>query len=152
MNPLNYAKIDIALVNAVAYQRACQLPGSQSFSITLSNGETSARSASASAEKPIDLTGIPEEYHDFADVFSKVKANKLPPHRPHNLKINIEEGSTPPLSPIYSLSKTELEWLREFLDENCKDLWHYKCPYWDVAEDKPHCLYLCRVEKTLHIT
>src|ERR1700720_3695337 len=34
----------------------------------------------------------------------------------------------------------------------CKDLWHCKCPYWDVAEDKPHCLYLCRVEKTLHIT
>src|SRR3984957_9184965 len=63
-NPPNYAKIDIALVNAVAYQHACQLPGSQSFSITLSNGKTSAL-----AEKPIDLTGIPEEYHDFADVF-----------------------------------------------------------------------------------
>src|SRR3984957_294083 len=118
MNPPNYAKIDIALVNAVAYQRACQLPGSQSFSITLSNGETSARSASASAEKPIDLTGVPEEYHDFADVFSKVNANKLPPHRPYILKINIEEGSTSPLGPIYSLSKTELEALREFLDEN----------------------------------
>src|ERR1700723_2288630 len=37
MNPLNHPKIDIALVNAVAYQCACQLPGSQSFSITLSN-------------------------------------------------------------------------------------------------------------------
>src|ERR1700722_13627744 len=34
-NPLNHAKIDIALVNAVTYQRACQLPGSQSFSITI---------------------------------------------------------------------------------------------------------------------
>ena len=49
MNPLNHAKIDIALVNAVAYQCACQLPGSQSFSITLSNGETSACSAMALA-------------------------------------------------------------------------------------------------------
>src|SRR6202041_432120 len=105
-NPRNYAKIDIALVNAVAYQRACQLPGSQSFSIALSNGETSAHSALAVAEKPIDLTGVPEEYHDFADVFSKVKANKLPPHRPYDLKINIVERSTPPLGPIYSLSKT----------------------------------------------
>src|SRR6202040_1632484 len=118
MNPPNYAKIDITLVNAVAYQCACQLPGSQSFSITLSNGETSARLASASAEKPIDLTGVPEEYHDFADVFSEVKANKLPPHRPYNLQINIEEGSTPPLGLIYLLLKTELEALREFLDEN----------------------------------
>ena len=67
------------------------------------------QSASASASTLIDITGIPEEYHDFADVFSEVKANKLPPHRPYNLKINIEEGSTPPLGPIYSLSKTELE-------------------------------------------
>ena len=74
--------------------------------------------ALASAEKLIDLTGIPKECHDFADVFSEVKANKLPPHRPYNLKINIEEGSTPPLGLIYSLSKTELEALREFLDEN----------------------------------
>src|SRR6202041_678622 len=117
-NPPNYAKIDIALVNAVAYQHACQLPGSQSFCITLSNGETSVRSALALAEKPIDLTGIPKEYHDFTDLFSEVKANKLPPHRPYDLKINIEDGSTPPLGPIYSLSKTELEALREFLDEN----------------------------------
>ena len=86
----------------------------------MSNGETLAHSASASAsaEKPIDLTGVPKEYHDFADVFSEVKANKLPPHRPYDLKINIEEGSTPPLGPIYSLSKIELEALQEFLDEN----------------------------------
>src|ERR1700722_17618821 len=117
-NPLNHAKIDIVLVNAVTYQRACQLPGSQSFSITLSNGETLACSALALAEKLIDLTGIPKKYHDFADVFSEVKANKLLPHRPYDLKINIEEGSTPPLGPIYSLSKTELEALREFLDKN----------------------------------
>ena len=79
------------------------------FSITLSNGETSARSALASAEKLIDLTSVPKEYHDFADMFSEVKANKLPPHRPYDLKINIEEGSIPPLGPIYSLLKTELE-------------------------------------------
>src|ERR1700720_3390499 len=58
-NPPNHAKIDIALVNAVAYQHACQLPGSQSFSITLSNGKTSVHSALASAEKLIDLTGVP---------------------------------------------------------------------------------------------
>ena len=118
MNTPNYVKIEIALVNTVAYQHTCQLPRSQSFSITLSNGETSACSALALAEMPIDLTGIPEEYHNFADVFSKVKANKLPPHKPYDLKINIEEGFTPPLGPIYSLSKTELEALREFLDEN----------------------------------
>src|ERR1700722_915461 len=83
-NPPNHAKIDIALVNAVAYQCACQLPRSQSFSITLSNGKTSACSALASAEKLINLTGVPKEYHDFTNVFSEVKANKLPSHRPYD--------------------------------------------------------------------
>src|ERR1700720_343586 len=78
----------------------------------------SAQSNSTLAKMPIDFTSVPKEYHDFADMFSEVKANKLPPHRPYNLKINIEEGSTPSLSLICSLSKTELEALQEFLDEN----------------------------------
>ena len=52
----------------------------------------------------MDLSSIPSEYHDYADVFSKSEANTLPPHRPYDLKINLEEGTSPPLGPIYSLS------------------------------------------------
>ena len=61
---------------------------------------------------------VPEEYHDFADVFDKAKADTLPPHRPYDLKINLEEGSTPPLGHMYSLSQTELTTLRDFIDEH----------------------------------
>jgi len=51
---------------------------------------------------------IPPEYHDFLDVFSKSKANKLPDHNPaYNHHINLEEGKQPPFGPIYSLSKVE---------------------------------------------
>jgi len=56
MNIPNHVKIDIALVNAVTYQHAFQLPRAQSFRITLSNGKTLAHLASASPETPIDLT------------------------------------------------------------------------------------------------
>ena len=56
----------------------------------------------------VDLSGIPEDYHDFADVFSKVKANTLALHCLYDLKINLEEGKTPLHGPIYSLSQTEL--------------------------------------------
>ena len=65
----------------------------------------------------MDLSNVPEEYHEFADVFDKAKAQTLAPHRPYDLKINLKEGYTPPLGQVYSLSQTELKALREFLDE-----------------------------------
>ena len=48
---------------------------------------------SAKMEDPIDLSSVPEDYHEYADVFSKGKADTLPPHHPSiNLKIDIEDG------------------------------------------------------------
>ena len=44
----------------------------------------------------VNLDGVPEEYHDFADVFSKAKAGVLADHRPYDLKITLEEGASPP--------------------------------------------------------
>ena len=61
---------------------------------------------------------LPEDYHDFADVFSKSKAGKLADHRPYDLKITLDEGTVPPFSPIYFLSQEELAALRKFIDEN----------------------------------
>ena len=63
---------------------------------------------------------VQEHYHDFADVFSKVSANTLAPHRSYDLKINLEDGTLPPLSPIYSLSVSKLQSLQDFLDELLK--------------------------------
>jgi hypothetical protein len=57
-------------------------------------------------------------YHEFADVFSKSKASTLPPHREYDLKIELEEGTHPPLGTLYSLSQSELTALRTFLDEH----------------------------------
>ena len=99
----------ISFVNAAAFVRACKLPGSQTFRLQ----------ASATFEAtPADLTNVPEEYHDFADVFSKAKSDRLPEHRPYDLKINLEEGTEPPLGTMYSISQVELQALRAFLDEN----------------------------------
>jgi len=64
------------------------------------------------------MNNVPEEYHDFADVFSKSKAGKLADHRPYDLKITLDEGTSPPFGPIYSLSQEELAALRKFIDEN----------------------------------
>jgi len=55
------------------------------------------------------LSNIPPEYCQFADVFDKQCSKLLPGHCPHDLAIQMEEGTTPPLGPIYSLSVLELQ-------------------------------------------
>jgi hypothetical protein len=107
----------IAIINAAAFALACRLEGSVQFSLQLRPKESKLRSTSIVPD-PVNLSDIPPEYHEFADVFSKAKASQLPPHREHDLKIDLEEGTSPPLGTLYSLSVTELEALRTFLDEN----------------------------------
>ena len=60
---------------------------------------------------------VPAAYHDYAEVFSSAEAAYLPPHRPYDHTIDLEEGATPPYGPIYSMSETELKALREYLDD-----------------------------------
>src|SRR6266446_7180392 len=77
------------------------------------------KAKAASTAQPEDtLSGVPQEYHEFRDVFSGEKANVLAPHRLYDLKINLEEGVKPFHGPIYSLSPPELTALREFLEEH----------------------------------
>ncbi|SJK99886.1 uncharacterized protein ARMOST_03197 [Armillaria ostoyae] len=64
------------------------------------------------------MSDVPAEYHNFADVFSDLLSEKLSEHRPYDLKINLEEGTSPPLGPIYSLSESKLKALQEFIDDN----------------------------------
>src|SRR5882724_2017947 len=64
------------------------------------------------------MSTVPEDYHDFTDVFSKSKASKLADHRPYNLKITLDEGTSLPYGPIYSLSQEEPVALHKFIDEN----------------------------------
>ena len=64
------------------------------------------------------MSNVPAKYHDFKDVFNKARADTLPTHQPYNLRIELEEGTTPPFGPIYSLSLYELQTLHEFIDEH----------------------------------
>ena len=57
-----------------------------------------------------DLSRIPPEYHEFAEVFNKKESDKLPDHGPYDHQIPLEEGATlPPAQPIYRLTPEELE-------------------------------------------
>ena len=61
------------------------------------------------------MTGVLPDYHEFTDIFSKTRASTPALHQPYDLKIELEEGTSPPFGPIYSLSQSELKSLQEFL-------------------------------------
>ena len=107
----------IALVSTLAFTLAYCLEGSVQYSMQLYLQESDLHSASTTLGTT-DLSRVPSDYHDFADVFSKSKADTLAPHCEHDLKINLEDGASPPLRATYSLSSSELGSLHEFLDEH----------------------------------
>ena len=107
----------VTLINAKAFRCESTMQASQCFHLQVVTPEATGQSVSASPVT-INLDGVLEEYHNFVDVFSKSKARVLADHRPYDLKITLDEGASPPLRPIYSLSQEELLALRKFIDEN----------------------------------
>ena len=98
----------IAFINAAMYACACKLEGSAQFSLQLHQEPDGKLHTSSLGDVP-DLSTVPKVYHNFADVFSKVNASSLPPHHHFDLKIELEEGASPPPRRLYSLSPFELD-------------------------------------------
>ena len=117
---LNPLEPQITFLDAVAFARACKEEGTESFQIHISDPNSASGWSAQKSGTPVDLSSIPSEYHNYADVFSKSKADTLPPHRPYDLKINLEEGTSPPLGLNYSLSPAELATLCKFIGEHLK--------------------------------
>ena len=67
----------VTLINASAYAHACKLEGTQHFQLRISLPEVTGCSTSFT---PVNLNALREDYHNFADVFSKSKAGKLAEH------------------------------------------------------------------------
>ncbi|KAJ1194909.1 hypothetical protein NDU88_004194 [Pleurodeles waltl] len=60
---------------------------------------------------------IPKEYEDLVAVFDEKEAEKLPPHRPYDCKIELEPGAILPCSRIYALTEAENQHLKDYLDQ-----------------------------------
>ncbi|MBW0532783.1 hypothetical protein O181_072498 [Austropuccinia psidii MF-1] len=63
------------------------------------------------------LKVVPPAYHQYLDLFSKVKSEKLPPHRTCDHHIELE-GLLPPVGVIYPLSNEDSETLRDYISES----------------------------------
>ena len=121
LSPADWSKpgkpLRVTLIDAKAFTRKSTVQGSQCFHLQVVTPEATGQSAT-NLLGPINLDGVPKEYHDFTDIFSKSKAGVLADHRPYDLNITLEDGASPPLRPIYSLSQEELLALHKFIDEN----------------------------------
>jgi len=93
-----------------------KLLDSSNFELCLCSSDILANSAKLA--KAPDLSNVLSEYHKFADVFSKTKAEVLTSHHSYDLKINLEEGAQPLVGPIYSLLASKQEALKKFIKEN----------------------------------
>ena len=76
--------------------------------------------AEANSKKP-ELTPkqlVPEEYHEYLDVFDEEKANCYPESRPWDHKIEMKTGFEPKSFKTYNLTPEEQTELDKFLKEN----------------------------------
>src|SRR5882724_682037 len=111
---LLFSQIGKSVLDTAAYSCASKLEGLNCLQLWISLPEVTGHSMTTSETKVNEY----HSYHDFVDIFSKSKASKLADHRPYDLKITLDEGTSLPYGPIYSLSQEELAALRKFIDEN----------------------------------
>jgi len=77
-------------------------------------------STALAAEKEKEPIVLPLEFSDFADVFKKPEV-PLPPHRPFDHTIELDDSFVLRQVKNYSLNPKEMEALKAFIDENFKE-------------------------------
>jgi hypothetical protein len=111
----------VALIGAAAFAFVCNQPSTELFFMSYKEDDGGTiELLSQEAEPDVDLPAIPSEYHEFSDLFSKKKADKLPLHQIYDHTIPLEEGKMPPFGPIYKCSPVELEATREYIETNLR--------------------------------
>jgi len=105
--------LDIATIGAAPMMVLSRKKNHTIFTVTMRDIDKAL-----AVEKPLDLSKLPEEYREFADLFSRELSDKLPPRRPYDHKIPLIPGAVPPFGPLYGMSQNELLVLKKYLEEN----------------------------------
>jgi len=71
-------------------------------------------------EKVTIIDRLPDQYHDYLDLFTPSTAEKLAPCRAFDHAIDLKPDTQPPWGPIYPLSQKHVEALRTYLDDMLK--------------------------------
>lgn len=114
IRPINIAAVSLDACRRFAH-RGCEI-----FVTTIEDIDKILTRDGPPSTEPEILNQLPKELQDFADVFSPKKADRLPPHRPYDHEIRLLPGKDLPFGPLYSMSRDELQALRDWLEENLK--------------------------------
>ena len=81
-------------------------------------------------EEKTDKELVPQEYHEYLDIFSEEKAAQFPESRSWDHKIEIKEGFEPKSFKNYNLTMAEQLKLDKFLKENLEKgfIWPSQSP------------------------
>jgi hypothetical protein len=115
-NPLSSSLV-VAVVGMQDILDICESEGVDAYLLDLRPLTMSGPSSIVGAALASGSNEIPSEYLEFSDVFSENEARQLPKHEPHDHAIETE-GDPPMGGPIYNLSLTELEVLKNYIEDN----------------------------------
>jgi transposase InsO family protein/predicted aspartyl protease len=118
---LTTKSVDIATIGSAVFYRMAKARKHEVFITSLSEIEGALEAKRHPVEEP-ELKEIeqqlPQQYRDYADVFSKVRSDQLPEHREYDHKIELEKNLELGYSPLYRMSEDELEAARAYILEN----------------------------------
>jgi hypothetical protein len=107
---LNIAKMSLRACTIYS-RRNCQF-----FTVTIEDIDRYLQNASP--PKLRDL--LPEELKDYANVFLRKEAERLPLYRNYDYNIRLQEDKTPSFEPLYPMSRNKLIALKKWLEENLR--------------------------------
>ncbi len=108
--------IDIAMIGADAYRVNCHLKRVQVFAVSMRDIQYQAEKEARAETDPKSV--VPQEYHDFLDVFSKKNSDTLSPHQKYDHKIHLEEKKELSYAPLHKMSPEELNAVKRYLDSH----------------------------------
>src|SRR6201985_3738054 len=72
-------------------------------------------------QEPVKEPTIPEEYRQYASVFSEEESKQFPPNREPNATIQLKEGAPAEINcKVYPLTRPETQTLKEFIEKELK--------------------------------
>jgi hypothetical protein len=120
--------IDIAAISAIGIHYNLRVPSNEAFTTSIyeidrilqERQETLDAQEQEQEEDYLEALRqvLPPEHWKYRDVCSESESNKLPPHRPYDHNIELEGENTLGYSPLYHMTATELETVKQYLVDN----------------------------------
>jgi len=93
------------------------MPQLTTFYLTLCSTDLAKR-ATRIMNNSVNLSAVPTKYYEFANIFSKTKAETLVLHCLYNLQIKLKNREKLLIGTIYLLLTTKQKALKEFISKN----------------------------------